>query len=100
MPPIDFTIELVDRSGNRLHFLLSNCFPLQPQIQKKLTKYAFLNANEDAEAIPDFFYFDLSRLKKNSASFDLNNLQSISFIFDQSPSGVIALDDIGFIPSF
>lgn len=100
MPPIDFTIELVDRSGNRLNFLLSNCFPLQPQIQKKLTKYAFLNANEDAEAIPDFFYFDLSRLKKNSASFDLNNLQSISFIFDQSPSGVIALDDIGFIPSF
>lgn len=98
--PIDFTIALEDRAGHRIHFLLSSCSPLQAQLQKKLTKVAFLNTNEDAEAIPDFFYFDLDTLKKNNAKLDLNNLRKVSFIFDQSPSGVIALDDIGFMSSF
>jgi len=94
---IDFTVEFVDQEGNRIRFLLSQCAPLQPQIKKKLTKYAFLNANDDAEAIPDFFYFDLDELQKKHPGFSMNNLRSIGFVFDQSSSGVIILDDIGFM---
>lgn len=94
---IDFTLELTDRAGAHIQFLLSECMPLQRQIKKKLTKYAFLNANDDAEAIPDFFYFNLDKLQPKYPNFSMNKLHSIRFIFDKSPSGVIILDDIGFM---
>ncbi|MFC6103592.1 hypothetical protein [Olivibacter domesticus] len=93
---IDFTVELTDRGGNQVHFPLSECGPLQPQIQKKLTKFTFLNANDDAESIPDFYYFDLDALQKKHPEFIMNRLRNIRFIFDRSPSGVLILDDIGF----
>ncbi|SEL52575.1 poly(ethylene terephthalate) hydrolase family protein [Parapedobacter koreensis] len=95
--PIDFTIALIDREGNRMHVLLSNCSPLQPQLKKKLTKFAFLNTNDDAEPVPDFFYFDLDRLHREHPTFDQKNVRALSFIFDQSPAGVLILDDIGFM---
>lgn len=93
---IDFTVELTDQQGNHIRFPLSECAPLQPQIKKKLTKFAFLNPFDDAETIPDLFYFNLDKLQQQHPEFVMNKLHSIRFIFDRSPSGVIILDDIGF----
>jgi hypothetical protein len=95
--PLDFTVELTDSKGAHIRFLLSECMPLQPQIQKKLTKFAFLNQNDDAESIPDFFHFNLDTLQSKHPEFDMHRLRSIGFIFDQSKSGVIILDDVGFM---
>jgi dienelactone hydrolase len=93
---IDFTLELSDEQGNKVRFPLSDCAPLQPQIQKKLTKFACLNSNDDAESIPDFYYFDLDALQKKHPAFVMNKLRSVRLVFDKSPSGVIILDDVGF----
>ena len=95
--PVDFTLELTDQQGSHIRFLLSECMPLQPQIKKNLAKYAFLTSNDDAESIPDFFYFNLDALQKKNPAFVMNKLRSIQLIFDQSKAGVIILDDVGFI---
>lgn len=93
---IDFTLELTDRKGAQIRFLLSECTPLQPQIHKKLKKYPFLTDDDDAESIPDFFYFDLDELQKKHPEFAMDQLKKLSLVFDRSPSGVIILDDVGF----
>jgi dienelactone hydrolase len=93
---IDFTVELTDQQGNHIRFPLSECAPLQPQIKKHLTKFAFLNTNDDAESIPDIFYFNLDKLHEKHPEFAMNKLHSLRFIFDRSPSGVVILDDVGF----
>ena len=95
--PVDFTLELTDQQGAHIRFLLSECMPLQPQIKKNLAKYAFLTSNDDAESIPDFFYFNLDALQKKNPAFVMNKLRSIQLIFDQSKAGVIILDDVGFM---
>lgn len=95
--PVDFTLELTDQQGSHIRFLLSECMPLQPQIKKNLAKYAFLTSNDDAESIPDFFYFDLDALQKKHPEFVMNKLRSLQLIFDQSKAGVIILDDVGFM---
>ncbi|ASW73903.1 hypothetical protein IQ37_17960 [Chryseobacterium piperi] len=94
---IDFSIEITDQKGTRARFLLSECAPLQPQLKKNLTKLSFFNDNADAEAIPDFFYFDFNMLQKKYPQLDLGSLKSISFIFDKSPEGVIVLDDVSIV---
>jgi hypothetical protein len=95
---IDFTIELTDQAGAHIRFPLSECMPLQPQIKKHLTKFAYLNANDDAESIPDVFHFDLDQLQQKHPAFVMGKLHSIRFIFDRSAAGVIILDDVGFAP--
>ncbi|GAA0545258.1 poly(ethylene terephthalate) hydrolase family protein [Chitinophaga japonensis] len=92
---IDFTLELTDRQGHQVRFPLSACAPLQPQIQKKLAKFAFLSKDDDAESIPDFFYYNLDMLQKQHPAFLMNSLYSIGFIFDRTASGVVILDDVG-----
>lgn len=94
---IDFSIEITDQKGSHARFLLSECAPLQPQLKKNLTKFSFFNDSADAEAIPDFFYFDLDALQRKYPQLDLNSMKSISFIFDKSPQGVIVLDDVSFV---
>jgi len=92
---IDFTVELTDRQGRQVRFPLSACAPLQPQIQKHLAKFAFLSRDDDAESIPDLFYFNLDTLQKQHPDFMMHRLHSIGFVFDRSASGVVILDDVG-----
>lgn len=96
-PPIDFTIELIDKQQEKINFRLSTCSFLQPQIKKHITKFAFLNASPDSEAVPEFFYFDISTLGATNPLFKLNDLSQVRFVFDQRKSGMIILDDIGFL---
>ncbi|MGS2741965.1 hypothetical protein [Sinomicrobium sp. M5D2P17] len=93
--PLDFTIELTDTQGRKISFPLSTCSFVQPQIQKKITKFAFLNSMKDTEAIPDFFYFDMNALQAADTVFRMRALKQIRFVFDKSRSGVIILDDVG-----
>jgi len=95
--PIDFTIEFNDKKGEKISFLLSDCSYLQPPIKRNLMKFEFLNEGEDAESIPSTFYFDLASLKLRNPGFDMKSLSHIRFIFDKRKSGVIILDDLGFM---
>ena len=92
--PIDFTIELKDKKGESIKFLLSECGFLQPPVKKNITKFSFLNEAPESEAIPGFFYFDFNKLKALNASFNPDDLKQIRFVFDQRKEGTIILDDL------
>jgi hypothetical protein len=95
--PIDFSIELIDKRGQKLSFLLSTCSYLQPRIKNKITKLSFLNQNSVSEGIFDFFYFNLAHVTSLNPEFRIAELQKISFVFDRTPEGLIILDDLGFM---
>jgi hypothetical protein len=93
--PIDFSIQLTDKHGNKVVFPLSSCSYLQPRISKNFTKLAFLHQREDSEPVFGFFYFDLSKFTSQNSTFEIRELRKVSFIFDKTPQGQIILDDVG-----
>lgn len=94
---IDFTIRLEDIKGEKIDFSLSDCSLLYPPIQKNLYKFSFLGQGANSESVPDFFYFDIDKLSKRNNSFSIDQLKFVRFIFNKTPSGVIILDDVGFM---
>jgi hypothetical protein len=94
---IDFTIQLTDVSGNICRFPLSKCSPLQPLLKRKMTKMSFMQTSGETESIQQFLYFPLNELDCTMQEFDIENIAGISFIFDRTPTGVIAVSNIGFI---
>lgn len=92
--PIDFTIELKDNHGHQISFPLSRCSYLQPQIAKNINKFRIFDEAPNSEAIPEFFYFDIATLADSNPKFQVNDIQQIRFVFDQTKSGSIVLDDI------
>ena len=91
--PIDFTIVLEDSKKQRFSFPLSRCSYLQPQIAKNLSKFKFLNDYPNSEAVPDFFYFDISKLETD-LGVRINDVRKIRFVFNKTASGDIIIDDI------
>jgi pimeloyl-ACP methyl ester carboxylesterase len=95
---IDFTLRLKDGNGHILEFPLSSCFPLQPPLKRKFTKLRFLQSASESETIMHKFYFHLYKYKENNPEFDFENITGISFIFENSKPGVVAVNNIGFLP--
>ncbi len=94
---VDFTVQLKDASGNVCNFPLSKCSPLQPLLKRKMTKWSFMQTSDETESIQQFLYFPLNELDGNGQEFDFENIAGISFIFDRTPTGVVAVNKIGFI---
>jgi hypothetical protein len=95
---IDFTIQLKDGNGHILEFPLSSCYPLQPPLKRKFTKLGFLQSASESETILHKFYFPLNHFVETNPEFDFTSIAGISFVFENSKPGVIALNNIGFIP--
>jgi dienelactone hydrolase len=93
---IDFTIRLADESGTMLEFPLSQCAPLQPRLRRQLTKLKFMQTAAESENILQFFYFPLEEFAHAHPDFDFQQVESITFIFDRTPEGVVAINNIGF----
>lgn len=93
---IDFTIRLTDVAGNLLEFPLSDCSPLQPRLRRQLTKLKFMQSAAESENILQFFYFPLEAFGATHPGFDFQQIVSISFVFDRTPNGVVAINNIGF----
>ncbi len=94
--PLDFTIILVDESGAEVNFLLSEFSHLQRQIKSRVLKIDFLDKKDHSENIFQTFSFDLEKLNSKNSNFSIDALREIRFQFDQSESGVIILDQLGF----
>jgi hypothetical protein len=43
------------------------------------------------------FYFPIQDIQKTSPDFDFSTIETISFIFNKNESGVISIDNIGFM---
>ena len=97
--PLDFTISLQDSTGQVVRFPLSDFSSLQREIEPVLWKMDFLTGDTSSEQVFQIFYFPLSDMEKINPEFNPSNIENIQFIFDKSKSGVITIDNIGFMKS-
>ncbi|SDM97453.1 alpha/beta hydrolase [Kriegella aquimaris] len=98
--PIDFTIQLSDSSGQEVSFPLSKFSPLQREIEVIITKTGFIKDDKQSEMVFQTFYFPVNDFQKINPNFNLSNIENIKFIFDKNESGVVAIDNIGFMKIF
>ncbi len=95
--PIDFTIQLRDSSGQKISFPLSHFSPLQRVVEVIIMKTEFITDDKQSEMVFQTFYFPIKDFQKMNPKFIPSNIEEIRFIFDKNESGVIAIDNIGFM---
>ncbi|TNE37016.1 MAG: hypothetical protein EP347_09285 [Alphaproteobacteria bacterium] len=94
--PLDWSIVATDAAGQTATLKLSDDKPLHPQLKSQTSRLPLFSSNKSSEVVMQRFALPLAGFAKVNDAFDPSTLVSIRFVFDQSPSGVIALDDIGF----
>ncbi len=94
--PIDLTVELVDRAGEVARLPLSRFSFLQPQLEGRIGKAAFMSPLPVSEVVFQHFEFPLAAFVAENPAFDPAGLAQVRFVFDRTRTGVIALDDVGF----
>ena len=94
--PLDFTVQLIDSAGQSVEFLLSEFSPLQREISVIIWKADFLKGGSQSEKVFQTFSYNLEKVSELNPSFITAQLKTIKFVFDQSTSGVIVVDNIGF----
>ncbi len=94
---INFTIVLTDDKGRTMSFPLEKCSLLQPRLKKQMTKLSFMKTAPESEPIFSFFYFNIEQLA-GVGDFNAGAVKKVSLVFDRTESGVIILDNIGFMP--
>jgi dienelactone hydrolase len=97
--PIDFTIQLRDSSEQIVSFPLSEFSALQRVIEVTIMKTDFVKDDKQSEKVFQTFYFPIKHFQKINPNFTPSNIVEIRFIFDKNASGVIAIDNIGFMKS-
>ena len=97
---LDITIELIDADGNEARIPLSEFRAVQPPLIARFTKLwsEEFAAGEGWEAVLQTYLLPLARFTGAAPGFDPETLQTIRFLFDRTPEGVIILDDIGIQP--
>lgn len=92
--PLDFSIQLEDAAGEYITVKLSDYSYLQRQITVDILKNTELQSTKSSEAVYNTFFIRLQTLKNLNPAFNLDNIHSVKFIFDQNPKGVIILDKL------
>jgi hypothetical protein len=64
-----------------------------------LKKTDFIKDEKQSEKVFQTFYFPAAALVEINPSFEISGLEEVKFIFDKSQSGVIVIDNIGFMKS-
>jgi dienelactone hydrolase len=91
----DLTVAVVDSSGESAQLILGDYAPLRPPLVTQLAKSPFKIVLPEAEIVMQYYEFSLETFRALNPAFDPGSLQSIRFIFDQTPEGVVVLDNIG-----
>ncbi|MCX2718013.1 alpha/beta hydrolase family protein [Lentiprolixibacter aurantiacus] len=97
--PIDFTIQLRDSTGQKISFELSRFSPLQREIEVVIMKVDFITGNKQSEKIFQTFYFPVKDFQELNPDFNISGMEEIRFVFDKTESGVVNMDNIGFMKS-
>lgn len=99
MPPIGLTLRLVDGQGQTAGLPLSHFAMLQPPLPTRLGKANFMEVLPAAEAVFQTFAFTLGDFTAVNPTFNPQTVTQVQFVFDQTPAGVVALDEIGLRPA-
>ncbi len=97
--PLDLSVELEDVDGERSAVTLSDYgvirFPLKIQVLRRKDREAARFANP-WEVVLQSFSIPLSDFADANSSLDLSRLRAVHFVFDKTPVGTVAIDNIGF----
>ncbi len=95
--PVDLTLEVADQAGETARLALSSFSYIQPQLEGQLFKAESMSGMIPiSEMIFQSFEYPMSAFVNANPAFNPGDIKSISFIFDRTPAGVIALDNLGF----
>lgn len=96
---VDFSVVLVDRDGDYAWVHLREVITLSPQFPARFTKIGVWNEEifeNSSELVFQSVRIPLSLFLRDNPNLTLNQLAEIRFVFDQTSSGKISLDEIGF----
>jgi hypothetical protein len=96
--PLDWTIEAVDEAGQVARLPLTRDAPLYPEVNGQPRRLAILNDEPRSELVFRRYRLPLAAFHAANPRLDVSRLKRVGFVFDRSPRGVIALDDVGFAP--
>jgi hypothetical protein len=96
--PVNLSVELVDAKDQSSKLSLSQFRKVPPILKSKFTRFKSESTTfgKDFEVILQNFELPISAFIEKSPEFDPKSLRAIRFVFDQTESGVIVLDNIGF----
>lgn len=97
--PIDFTIRMEDASGNEIVFCLSDFSALQREIGVRIWKAQFITGETPSEKVFQTFMFPLEEIAARNSIFEMREITQIQFLFDKTTSGVVVVDNVGFMTS-
>ena len=96
--PLDWTIAVRDRNGRRAVLPLSHDLQLFPQIRARTSRLLLMQRSAASELVFRRYRFALSDFVRVNPELDVSRLAELRFIFDRSPRGAIALDDVSAVP--
>lgn len=93
---LDFSIELVDMTGEKAALPLSSVSPLQSQWHAKIHRLTLFLDESTSEPFMQTYLFALDDFLKVNPGLDLESLAQVRLVFNLSEAGKIWLDNIGF----
>jgi hypothetical protein len=99
--PLDLTVELTSANGASVRLPLSRFRAMPVMLTARMLKLWNENAVYDkpSEPVLQSFVLPLSAFVRADARFDPSTLGVIRLIFDRSPEGLVALDDVAIAPA-
>lgn len=99
LEPIDFTIRMEDTSGREVFFCLSHFSALQREVEVRIWKAQFITEETESEKVFQTFLFPLNMITTRDPIFNVQKIKQIRFLFDKTPTGVVVVDNVGFMTS-
>ena len=101
VPQIDFTLQLIDEQGETASLQISSIKAIPKPLKTRFTKLEIL----DKEMIGDAwevqlqtYHLPLKAFAGQNTKFNVEAIKTITLLFDQTPYGVLVLDEIGVSP--
>ncbi|MBU2901977.1 hypothetical protein [Maribacter dokdonensis] len=98
VPQLDFSIQLTDKAGQTSMVKVSDIKGITKPLKTRFTKFGFLDKEmigEDWEVQLQTFHIPLEAFSAANSTLKIDEITTISFIFDQTDYGVVVLDEIG-----
>lgn len=101
VPQLDFTIQLTDEQGETSSIKVSAIKAIPKPLKTRFTKFKFLDKKmigDDWEVQLQTYHLPLKLFMDKNIKFNLEAVKDIKFLFDQTPYGVLVLDELGVSP--
>ncbi len=98
-PPIDLTVEVVDLAGNRGRVALSDYGAIRRPLEISILRRGDIEEDrfpQRWELVLQSFSIPLADFRTSEPRLNLQRLSEVRLVFDRTPAGTVAVDDIGF----